>query len=84
MALERITVLRKGIRELARSPGMKADLLKRAEAIASAAGDGVVVDSNDWTRRTRASVRTQTYRASRREAKDRTLSRAVDAGRRVR
>lgn len=84
MAFDRLVVSRKGIRELARSPEMKADLVKRAEAIAAAAGDGVVVDTNEWARRTRASVRTLTYRASRREAKNRTLSRAVDAGRRVR
>jgi hypothetical protein len=58
------------------------DLQRRAANIAAAAGPGFEVDSAIGKNRARASVRTVTFAARRAEATNRTLSRALDAGRR--
>lgn len=64
-----------------KSSGMQADIRRRVEAIAAAAGPGfeasVVVGRN----RVHGSVISKTKKAARQEAKRRALSRAVDAGR---
>lgn len=77
----RIVLNRKGIRELLRSSEVRRDLERRAEAIASAAGPGHVVDSQIGPNRARASVRTDTIDAMVNEATARTLTRSLDAGR---
>lgn len=77
----RIVVNRKTVAELLKSPAVKADLERRAQAIATAAGDGMEVDSEVGPNRARASVRTATYAARRAEAKDRALTKALGAGR---
>lgn len=77
----KIVVNRKGIRELLRSPEVQADLRRRADNIASAAGPGHEVDSDVGRYRARASVRTDTIAAMVAEATGRTLTRAIDAGR---
>ena len=61
--------------------GGAADLQARARRIAAAAGEGMEVDYAVGARRARASVRTASFAAMRAEAKNRALSRALDAGR---
>lgn len=75
-------VIRKGaVIELLKSAEVQADLRRRAQAIATRAGEGHRVDSDVGPRRARAAVITDTHRARRAEAKSRTLSSAIDAGR---
>jgi hypothetical protein len=81
MANVKIVLNRKGIRELLRSREVEADLRRRAENIAAAAGPGHVVDSEIGPQRARASVRTDTIDAMIGEATSRDLTRALDAGR---
>lgn len=57
------------------------ELERRANAMANAAGDGMDVDVRVGRTRARASVRTGTPEAMRAEARDKTLTRAIDAGR---
>ena len=84
MANVRVVLNRAGVRELLRSPEVQADLAERARRIAEAAGGeeagfetSVIVGGN----RARASVITATAEAMVAEAKHRTLTRAIDAGR---
>lgn len=77
----RIVLKRRGMRGLLRSVEVEADLLRRAERIAAAAGPGHEVESDVGPNRARAMVRTESIDAMRAEATDRTLTRAVDAGR---
>jgi hypothetical protein len=77
----RIEVNRKGVRALLRDERVQADLKRRAEAIAKAAGPGMVVTSRITGNRARAGVHTETIEAKRAEATDRALTRAIDAGR---
>lgn len=81
MSRVRIELNRAGVRELLTSPAVRADLERRARAIAAAAGSGMEVDSEIGRNRARASVRTATNAAMRREATERALTRAIDAGR---
>lgn len=77
----RIVMNRDGARALLKSPGVKADLERRARAIAARAGEGHIVDSRVGKTRARASVVTSTADARRREATDRNLLKSLDAGR---
>jgi hypothetical protein len=77
----RIVLNRAGVRELLKCPGVQADLARRAERIAAAAGPGMVAESYVGRNRARSRVYTQTPEARRAEASDRTLTRAIDAGR---
>lgn len=81
VASVRIELNRDGVRELLRSQEVRDDLVRRARAIATAAGEGMEVDSQVGKHRARASVRTATDEAMRAEASDRALTRALDAGR---
>ncbi|HEX7352490.1 hypothetical protein [Brachybacterium sp.] len=71
---------KKGVAQLLRSPGVRADLQKRADRIATAAGPGVDARVWDGFDRTRARVATTTEEADRNQAQYGTLSRAIDAG----
>lgn len=82
MAQVRVTLNRKNIRELLRSEAVRADLVRRAENIAAAAGPGHKVESEIGRNRARAAVITTTAEAMVAEARDRNLTRAFDAGRR--
>lgn len=82
MAIERIKLNRKGVRELLRGPEVHRELRSMARAIAGAAGPGMEVDSEVGRNRARASVITGTQDARRAEATTRALTRAIDAGRR--
>ena len=77
----RIVLNRKGMRQLLRSPEVLADLKRRAEAIAAAAGSGMEVSAMVGRNRARASVITATHSARRAEATSRALTRAIDVGR---
>lgn len=77
----KIKLNRRGVRQLLRGAEIQADLRRRAEAIARAAGDGMEVESSVGRNRAHALVRTGTFEAMRAEAKDRKLTRAIDAGR---
>jgi hypothetical protein len=68
-------------RALLRSDGVRADLERRAQRIAAAAGEGYEAASELQTNRARASVRTVGPAAAMDEAIDHTLLRAIDAGR---
>lgn len=71
-----------GMGAILTSDGVVADLYRRGEAIAAAAGDGFVARvSQRRDRRARVVVLTATPRAMRSEAKHRTLVRSLDAGR---
>lgn len=72
---------KKGVAALLRSPGVKRDLQNRADRIALAAGSGVSGHVWEGHDRSRARVQTTTKDADVRQAKYKTLSRAIDAGR---
>lgn len=77
----RFELNKKGVSQLLRSPGVKADLQNRADRIALGAGVGVrgyVWEGHD---RSRARVVTTTPDADWRQARYNTLGRAIDAGR---
>lgn len=70
-------------REMRTSPEMMAELARRAERIAAAAGPGYEAGAPRVTGgkvRGRVSVKTATTTARRREAKDHSLLRALNAG----
>lgn len=61
---------------------VQADLERRARAIASAAGPGMVAENVRLSgKRSRVTVRTGTTEARRAEAEHRALTQAIDAGR---
>ena len=77
----RFELNKKGVSALLRSPGVSRDLQARANRIATAAGDGVRAYTWQGHDRTRARVFTATRDADYRQARYRTLSRAIDSGR---
>lgn len=77
----RIVFHSSAFRDLLRSPGVLADLDARAQRIAVAAGPGMEPSSMVGRNRARASVITATPRARLAEARDRTLTHAIWAGR---
>lgn len=84
MEKSRIELNSAGVREILRSGAVLADLTRRANAIANAAGGsaaGFEVDARVGANRARASVRTATFEARYAEATNRTLTKALGAGR---
>jgi hypothetical protein len=81
MALTRLVINRAGVRRTLNSAGVRADLLARARRVAAAAGPGHVVNSGSTGQRARVEVVTDTVDAMVREAKERSLTRAVDSAR---
>ena len=81
MAGVRVRMNPKGARAILRSPEVLAELRRRADRVATVAGDGMEADGGVGPRRARASGRTATIQARRREAKSKALTRALDAGR---
>lgn len=71
----------KQVREALKHPAVQAELMRRAERIAKAAGPGFKATALRGTNRARASVITNTKAARRAEAKNGVLSRALEAGR---
>ncbi|QGZ16903.1 hypothetical protein SEA_LITTLETOKYO_11 [Arthrobacter phage LittleTokyo] len=70
-----------GFRAILRSPAVRADLEARGQRIAAAAGEGVGLESNVGANRARVTVATETREAAEREATDKSLTRAIGAGR---
>lgn len=81
MAKIRIDINDAGIRDLLKSDSVRALLKAKADRIAAAAGPGM--EATSWTGRTRAraSVITATAKARKAEATNRSLTKALDAGR---
>lgn len=80
--LEKLEINDEAARALLNSSEVRADLLRRAHAIANAAGAGVYDVSEGRTpTRARVSVGTGDYAARKAEATNRSLTRALDAGR---
>lgn len=71
-----------GFRQLRIEPGVREDILRRAEAVAAAAGTGVeVLPVEEPRNRARVLVGPVTGEAARRIAPDNLLLRALEAGR---
>lgn len=70
-----------GFREILRSPRVLADLEARGQRIAAAAGPGVGVQARVGSNRARVTVATETREAAEAEAVDKSLTRAIGAGR---
>lgn len=81
MAKSRVKLNNKGFRALRTEPGVKRDLMKRAQRVADAAGDGFEAHESPSKNRARATVGTRSYKARRRQAKDNVLQRSLSAGR---
>ena len=83
LRVTRIEMNTAGAAALLKSAGVLADLQRRGDAIAEAAGGAPDFVANGSVRRNRAhvSVVTATFEGRRAEATDRKLSRALDAGR---
>jgi hypothetical protein len=79
----RIVLNSAGIVELLQSEPIRADLERRAKAVAEAAGGEPDYQADAWIGKDRArgTVRTATHKARRDEANDRTLTRSIDAAR---
>ncbi|UVK62550.1 hypothetical protein SEA_TAYLORSIPHT_11 [Arthrobacter phage TaylorSipht] len=77
----RIVFKTKGFRAILRSKRVMDDLDRRGRAIAAAAGEGVGLQHNYGRARARVTVLTETRDARRAEATDKTLTRAIGAGR---
>jgi hypothetical protein len=79
----RIELNTAGVRALLRSDAILQDLVRRGEAIANAAGGSpdFTVNASFGKNRARVHVVTETPRGRRLEARDRVLTRAIDAGR---
>lgn len=81
MANVKVVVNRRAIRDLLRSREVRKDLKRRGDKIAAAAGPGHRVEEEVGPNRARVAVITDTTEAVISEATDRTLTRALDAGR---
>lgn len=77
----RIEFKSKGFRSILRSQAVVADLARRGAAIAAAAGEGVGTSTSVGANRARVVVATETREAAKAEAVDKTLTRAIGAGR---
>ena len=77
-ATVKISLNRKALRSMLKQTGPVDDA---AERIAAAAGHGNVVHTEVGRNRARSAIVTETMGARRREATNRALTRAIDAGR---
>jgi hypothetical protein len=79
--LVKVTLVPGAVERLFNEPGVLADLERRGHQIATAAGPGHKVELDQTQPRPRVDVMTDTIEAMLSEANNRTLTRAVDAGR---
>ena len=81
MADVRVKLKIRGIREVLRSAPVQAEVARRARRMAQAAGSGFesIVKPHKYT--ARAFVQTASQEGRRREANEKVLTRALDAGR---
>jgi len=80
-ALTKFELNSKGIRAMLRSAEVEADMLRRAERVAAAAGEGFEASSYVGSGRASARVITATGDAMRDEAENKTLTRSFGAAR---
>lgn len=71
----------KAFREVRTSPEMTADVARRVNAIAAAAGEGYEAETETLPTRARGAVYTRSAEAIYDNAKNNTLVRSLDAGR---
>lgn len=81
MSRVRVDMNPKGVRALLRSPDLVADLRRRADRVARAAGPGHVAEVDIEGTRVSAVVIAATVEANLREQRERNLTRAIDAAR---
>jgi hypothetical protein len=81
MGLDRLELNSDGVQALLKSAEVRADLERRGRAIAAAAGPGHRVAVDVGGKRARVAVITDTLEARVGEARHRSLTRAIDAGR---
>lgn len=81
MGKPKVELNSKQVRAALKNPAVQAELMRRAERIAAAAGPGFKATALHGTNRARASVITDTNAARRAEAKNGVLTRALEAGR---
>lgn len=80
--LEKLEINDAAFIEILKSPEVQADLLRRGNSIAAAAGSGTFEVTASFTpTRARVSVGTADYEARKSEATTRSLTSALDAGR---
>lgn len=72
---------RKAAAEILKSPAVLADVRRRADRVADAAGPGFEASSMVGRNRARASVRADTFSARVRNSRQNILLRALEAGR---
>lgn len=77
----RVEMNTRGAIDILQSSGVMADLLDRADRVASAAGPGHEILSVTGKTRARVTVITVSHAARRAESEDRNLTRALDAAR---
>ena len=77
----KVKLSNKAFRELRTSPAVRAEIMRRAEAVAAAAGDGFQAVESAPRNRARAAVVPVTVEAARKNARENTLLHALDAGR---
>jgi hypothetical protein len=77
----RIEINRKAVRDILQSAPVQAESRQRAKRIEEAAGDDFETVTFAGKDRTQTLVRTKNYEGRRQEATNRTLTRALDAGR---
>lgn len=77
----KVKLNRRGVESILKSERVQADLRARASRIAAAAGPGMVASVGVGRNRARAAIITGTEAARDAEARDRALTRALDAGR---
>jgi tRNA A37 threonylcarbamoyltransferase TsaD len=77
----KVTLRKANIGALLKSARVQAELKARADRIAAAAGPGMEASVQVGATRARASVITATRKARENEARNRALTRALDAGR---
>lgn len=76
-----LTLNSDAMRDILRSDGVRDDLARRAERVRAHAGPGMAAEAEIGKERARASVWTDTFEARVAEARDRTLTRSIDAAR---
>lgn len=77
----KIKLNEQGFRELRKAARVRKDLMRRAEKVAEAAGDGFEAKASPSKNRARAVVVATTHKARRKQSKENVLQRALNAGR---
>jgi hypothetical protein len=81
MGTVKVTLKLRGINAVMTSPGVVAEVTARAQRIKKAAGDHFEVAVRPHRYTARAFVRSADFQGAHEEARDKRLTRAIDAGR---